>query len=58
MSTPKINKGFAAISKEKQKEIASKGGKAISADKVYMAMIGQRGGIISQLRRKQRKARS
>lgn len=35
-------KGFAAITPERQKEIASKGGKAHSAE--HMAEIGRKGG--------------
>jgi uncharacterized protein len=37
-------RGFAAMSDEKQREIASKGGKAVSRDRQHMAEIGRKGG--------------
>lgn len=40
----KSNRGFAAMSPEKQREIASKGGKAVSRDRQHMADIGRKGG--------------
>jgi general stress protein YciG len=49
-------KGFACISPERRKEIASKGGKSISSNREHMAAIGSKGGKISQLRKKRNKA--
>ena len=37
-------RGFASMDPEKQKIIASKGGKTVSQDKSHMAEIGRRGG--------------
>jgi general stress protein YciG len=38
------NRGFAAMDDNKQREIASKGGKAVSHDRKHMADIGRKGG--------------
>lgn len=53
---PKQKKGFACISPERRKEIASKGGKSVSANKEHMSQIGKKGGEITQLRKKRNKA--
>lgn len=45
MKETKIRKGFAAMDPEKQRMIASKGGKAISKDREHMALIGSKGGL-------------
>lgn len=37
-------RGFAAMDEEKQREIASKGGEAVSRDREHMAEIGRKGG--------------
>src|SRR5258706_3396490 len=37
-------RGFAAMDNEKQRQIASKGGAAVSRNREYMAAIGKRGG--------------
>lgn len=37
-------RGFAAMNPSKQREIASKGGKAVSRDRQHMADIGRKGG--------------
>lgn len=37
-------RGFASMDPEKQRKIASKGGKTVSQDKSHMAEIGRRGG--------------
>lgn len=37
-------RGFAAMDDNKQRKIASKGGKAVSKDKQHMAEIGRKGG--------------
>lgn len=39
------NRGFAAMDDQQQREIASKGGKAVSRDKEHMAEIGRKGGL-------------
>lgn len=41
------DRGFASMDPSKQKRIAKKGGKTISADKEYMAKIGRKGGLAS-----------
>jgi general stress protein YciG len=52
----KANKGFAAMkNKEHQKEIARKGGIAVSGNKDYMATIGRIGGIKSAEMKRARK---
>jgi general stress protein YciG len=38
------NRGFAAMDDDQQREIASKGGKAVSRDREHMADIGRKGG--------------
>jgi uncharacterized protein len=38
------NRGFASMSREQQREIARKGGQAVSRNKAHMAAIGSRGG--------------
>ena len=46
------NRGFAAMSTEQQRRIASKGGEAVSRNKEHMAEIGKKGGeIVSQNRK-------
>jgi general stress protein YciG len=37
-------RGFAAMDDQKQREIASKGGKAVSRNRDHMAEIGRKGG--------------
>lgn len=37
-------RGFAAMNSDKQKEIAKKGGEAVSRNREHMAAIGRRGG--------------
>lgn len=37
-------RGFAAMDKKRQKEIASEGGRAVSRDRNHMAQIGRLGG--------------
>jgi uncharacterized protein len=41
------NRGFAAMNKEEQREIARKGGEAVSRNREHMAEIGRRGGEAS-----------
>jgi general stress protein YciG len=43
----KSNRGFAAMSSEQQREIARKGGEAVSRNREHMANIGRKGGIAS-----------
>jgi general stress protein YciG len=46
------HRGFAAMSPEQQKQIASKGGEAVSKNREHMAEIGKKGGeIVSQNRK-------
>jgi general stress protein YciG len=46
------HRGFAAMSTEQQKQIASKGGEAVSRNREHMAEIGKKGGeIVSQNRK-------
>lgn len=45
-------RGFASMSVEQRTAIAIKGGKAVSASKQHMALIGQKGGTISGQRRR------
>ncbi|HEX6915227.1 MAG TPA: KGG domain-containing protein [Chitinophagaceae bacterium] len=45
------NRGFAAMNKEEQREIARKGGEAVSRNREHMAEIGRRGGEASGLNR-------
>jgi len=40
-------RGFAAMDPKQQREIASKGGRAVSADREHMAQIGRKGGEAS-----------
>ena len=48
-SKPKSNRGFASMSIEKRREIARKGGYAISQNREHMAAIGAKGGhVVSQ----------
>lgn len=44
MDKPKSRRGFAAMSPEKQLEIARKGGEAVSRDRQHMTEIGRKGG--------------
>jgi general stress protein YciG len=39
-----INRGFAAMDENKRKQIASKGGEAVSQNREHMAEIGRKGG--------------
>lgn len=41
------NRGFASMDRERQREIARKGGTAVSQNKAHMAEIGRRGGEAS-----------
>lgn len=43
----KSNRGFAAMDKEAQRQIARKGGEAVSRNREHMAEIGRRGGEAS-----------
>ena len=43
----KSNRGFAAMNKDEQREIARKGGEAVSRNREHMAEIGRRGGEAS-----------
>lgn len=38
------DRGFASMSIKKQKMIASKGGRAVSRNRIHMAEIGRKGG--------------
>lgn len=38
-------RGFASMNAEKQREIARKGGRAVSRDRTHMAAIGRKGGM-------------
>jgi len=40
-------RGFAAMDPKQQREIASKGGRAVSANREHMAQIGRKGGEAS-----------
>jgi general stress protein YciG len=44
----KSERGFAAMDENKQREIAKKGGEAVSEDRQHMAEIGRKGGEASQ----------
>jgi general stress protein YciG len=39
------DRGFAAMEEKRQREIARKGGQAVSQDRQHMSEIGRRGGI-------------
>lgn len=41
------NRGFASMDPERQREIARKGGAAVSQNREHMAQIGRRGGEAS-----------
>lgn len=43
----KGNQGFANLSPEKRKEIARKGGEAVSRNREHMSIIGRKGGEAS-----------
>jgi general stress protein YciG len=45
------NRGFAAMDPREQREIARKGGEAVSQDREHMAAIGRKGGEASHGRR-------
>ena len=47
MAEGRHGRGFAAMDPEKQREIARKGGEAVSRDRDHMADIGRRGGEAS-----------
>ena len=40
----KQQRGFASMDPDKQRKIASKGGKAVSKDRKHMSEIGRKGG--------------
>lgn len=44
----KSKRGFASMNSVKQKEIASKGGKAVSSNIKHMSEIGRKGGVASR----------
>jgi len=39
------NRGFAAMDEKQQREIAKKGGEAVSRNREHMAQIGKKGGV-------------
>jgi uncharacterized protein len=45
------NRGFASMDPEQQREIARKGGEAVSEDREHMSEIGKKGGEASGGRR-------
>jgi len=46
------NRGFAAMNADQQRQIASKGGEAVSKNREHMSEIGKKGGeIVSQNRK-------
>jgi len=47
----KSNSGFASMDQQRQKAIASKGGRAISQNRQHMAEIGRKGGLASHSNR-------
>lgn len=49
-------RGFAAMDNEKQREIARKGGEAVSENRQHMAEIGRKGGAASHGGGRSRKA--
>jgi uncharacterized protein len=48
------NRGFASMDREKQREIARKGGAAVSQNRQHMAEIGKKGGEASGMSRSNR----
>jgi uncharacterized protein len=48
------NRGFASMSPERQREIARKGGAAVSQNRAHMAEIGRKGGEASGVSRSNR----
>ena len=48
------NRGFASMDRERQREIARKGGAAVSQNRAHMAEIGRKGGEASGTSRSQR----
>ncbi|GAB1594781.1 hypothetical protein PAGU2638_04600 [Lysobacter sp. PAGU 2638] len=46
-TTGRSNRGFAAMDPREQREIARKGGEAVSQDREHMAAIGRKGGEAS-----------
>lgn len=46
------NKGFASMDRERQREIARKGGVTVSRNREHMAEIGRKGGSASRARKK------
>ena len=48
------NRGFASMDPEKQREIARKGGAAVSQNREHMAEIGRKGGEASGMSRSNR----
>lgn len=46
-NTGRSNRGFAAMDPREQREIARKGGEAVSQDREHMAAIGRKGGEAS-----------
>ncbi len=47
-------RGFASMTEEQKRVIASKGGKAVSSNKAHMSAIGQKGGETSGANRRKR----
>lgn len=47
-------RGFASMTPEQRRVIASKGGKSVSENREYMAMIGQKGGEVSGFNRRKK----
>ena len=50
-------RGFASMSEEVKRKIASKGGHAVSANREHMAKIGSKGGTKSGINRRARAAK-
>lgn len=48
------NRGFASMDRERQREIARKGGATVSQNREHMAEIGRKGGEASGLSRSNR----
>ena len=47
------NRGFASMDEDKQRQIARKGGEAVSQDRQHMSQIGRKGGEASHGRANQ-----
>ena len=52
------NRGFASMNEEQQREIAKKGGQAVSGNREHMAEIGKKGGEATQKNNKNAKRRA